>query len=480
LRRAEILISACVYRRHSDPPAALVLAKELAALGRSLSDDRATAYGSYIVSNCQAWAQPDESLRTADDAIYFARKAGMHHMAGACIHNKAWANYWLGRPEEAFSLAKESERAVRDADFPWGLLSTGNISSIAATCSGRLRTGLEEAENLLRLTTELSAPTFACFAERHLGETYMYLGDAGAPLAFARARALAESIDDTYCLAFTDMGLGHLEVSLGQDDHGYELLEAANSKLEAFGLDRMCVNNRAVMAEMAMRRGDLRLARRHLDACTWRLPRTPDPEGVPVLRAEARLARADGDWSRSHALACDGVEQAAGAGHLLWAIDLLELAAVTGADLGRAAEAARLLGAAECQREATGYRRWAPAEDELAPVLAGVQKALGQEPFDQAFTEGRALTLPEAVAYARRGRGSHSRSVSGWGSLTRTEREVVSLVVKRLSNAEIAGRMFVSTTTVKSHLTRVFAKLGVADRHQLAQIPTVHMTGGRR
>jgi DNA-binding CsgD family transcriptional regulator len=174
------------------------------------------------------------------------------------------------------------------------------------------------------------------------------------------------------------------------------------------------------------------------------------------------------------------VEQAAGAGHLLWAIDLLELAAVTGADLGRAAEAARLLGAAECQREATGYRRWAPAEDELAPVLAGVQKALGQEPFDQAFTEGRALTLPEAVAYARRGRGSHSRSVSGWGSLTRTEREVVSLVVKRLSNAEIAGQMFVSTTTVKSHLTRVFAKLGVADRHQLAQIATVHMTGGRR
>ena len=91
----------------------------------------------------------------------------------------------------------------------------------------------------------------------------------------------------------------------------------------------MCVNNRAVLAEVALRRGDLHSARRHLDACTWRLPRTPDPEGVPVLRAEARLARADGDWSRSHALACDGLEQAAGAGHRVWAIDLLELVALT-------------------------------------------------------------------------------------------------------------------------------------------------------
>ncbi len=240
------------------------------------------------------------------------------------------------------------------------------------------------------------------------------------------------------------------------------------------------MNNRAVLAEVALRRGDLNGARSHLDACTWRLPRKPDPEGVPVLRAEARLARADGSWSRAHGLACDGLEEAAGAGHLVWAIDLLELVAITGSDLGRPALAARLVGAAEAQREGAGYRRWAPARDELAPVLTAVQAALGQEAFDQAISEGRALTFPEAVAYARRGRGSQSRSVSGWDSLTPTERQVVSLVAKHLSNAEIAGQLFVSTVTVKSHLTRVFAKLGVADRHHLAEIAAVHMTGRRR
>jgi len=49
-----------------------------------------------------------------------------------------------------------------------------------------------------------------------------------------------------------------------------------------------------------------------------------------------------------------------------------------------------------------------------------------------------------------------------------------------MSNAEIAGRLFVSTVTVKSHLTRVFAKLAVADRRQLAEIAALHMAGGPR
>jgi DNA-binding CsgD family transcriptional regulator len=338
---------------------------------------------------------------------------------------------------------------------------------------------VEEAEALLKLGAQLSSPTFRCWGERHRGEAYIFLGDAGALGAFTRARALAESIDDTFNLACAQTGLGHLNVSVGQDKEGYELLEAGNAKLEALGFGRMCVNNRAVLAEVALRRGDPHGARGHLDACTWRLPRTPDPEGVPVVRAEARLARADGDWWRAHGLAGDGLEQAARGGHLLWAIDLLELVAITGCDLGRPTVAARLLGAAESLREATGYSRWAPAGGELAPVLVAVKTALGQEAFDRASSEGRALTLREAIAYGRRGRGRNNRSLSGWDSLTPTELQVVSLVAKHLSNSEIAGQLFVSTVTVKSHLTRVFAKLGVADRHQLAGIATAHMTGGR-
>lgn len=48
--------------------------------------------------------------------------------------------------------------------------------------------------------------------------------------------------------------------------------------------------------------------------------------------------------------------------------------------------------------------------------------------------------------------------------LTRREAEVLALVAAGLSNSAIAGRMHISTATVKTHINRIFAKAGVTDR----------------
>ena len=89
---------------------------------------------------------------------------------------------------------------------------------------------------------------------------------------------------------------------------------------------------------------------------------------------------------------------------------------------------------------------------------------------DERFAEGAALSLEEAAAYARRARGSRRRPDSGWESLTTAEREVVRLAVDGLSNPEIGARLYMSRSTVKTHLSHVYGKLDVANRTELAAL----------
>jgi len=57
--------------------------------------------------------------------------------------------------------------------------------------------------------------------------------------------------------------------------------------------------------------------------------------------------------------------------------------------------------------------------------------------------------------------------VLGVDELTAREREVVSLIATGLSNEEIAGRIYVSQSTVKTHVARAMMKLRARDRAQL-------------
>jgi DNA-binding NarL/FixJ family response regulator len=101
---------------------------------------------------------------------------------------------------------------------------------------------------------------------------------------------------------------------------------------------------------------------------------------------------------------------------------------------------------------ARGYLLKGADRAEIARALESVSQ--GQVVFSAGIA-------PRVLAYFSRG---GSVTAAPFPDLTEREREVLDLVARGLTNAEIARRLFVSDKTVRNHVSNVFAKLHVAGR----------------
>jgi DNA-binding NarL/FixJ family response regulator len=81
---------------------------------------------------------------------------------------------------------------------------------------------------------------------------------------------------------------------------------------------------------------------------------------------------------------------------------------------------------------------------------------------------GEALLSPAVTKRVIRqfSRVPHAAAPRGLDELTERERDVFRLIARGLSNAEIGAELFISDTTVKTHITHILQKLGLRDRVQ--------------
>lgn len=213
--------------------------------------------------------------------------------------------------------------------------------------------------------------------------------------------------------------------------------------------------------------------------------------GGALVRARAWTAMSQGDPERARLLLDRGAEARSAIGDVM-------------GEVGCLYDLARLGGAAECEERmrAAAARCQGTLGEAMANHVTGMatgQAALLGEAADELADIGALLWAAEAAyaaADAARREGdprmaAHwSRVATEWRGacetaatpglvadlapvpLTRREREVAILAAGGLPAREIGERLYVSRRTVESHLARIYGKLGISSRSELAALLT--------
>jgi DNA-binding CsgD family transcriptional regulator len=249
---------------------------------------------------------------------------------------------------------------------------------------------------------------------------------ATAEAGLAVSRAAKEVIFEAHNLAV----LGYLELSLGNPAAADGHLRQLPDLYARIGYGNPGANPYLPNAiEAALGQGDLSRAERLLIQLTRAAPDNP--------------------WARATALRCRG---------LLAAAKRDPQAAV--AALTQAAEAH------ECSQDPFEHARTLLALG--AALRRGNQRRAAHEKLEQARGLFARLGAPLWEERARRELASFGGRPARKSGLTASERRVAELVAHGKTNREIAALLVISERTVATHLTHVYAKLGLRSRTELA------------
>ncbi|WP_099051231.1 helix-turn-helix transcriptional regulator [Mycobacterium asiaticum] len=444
-------------------PTDLARAQKALAIARQLDDPELVAQ-TLVACATLALYSPDIAQQYSDELTEMF--SAVDDRRGLCqvFGHRATIGAMVGEPLAACSFAEKARDLANALGDRFFSRNSRAWLAIILVFQGQLADATHVASELAAEAEAADDVTMALYG--HLGQALAlsFRGQADAARAYAQsALAAAERIGgiagDTVHAAFAYAALAGGDAAAARRAAEEALLHTVPAR-EVF------TRSTVPVAEAIFACGDLAGARSWVDGI---VKLVPGWYRFVALTVRGFIALAQGDPEQAEHDAHDALAVAARTGAFMRVADTLELLARVAAADGNHPYAARLLGAAAGIRQRLEHVRYPMYEAGYQAVLGEVRETLGKDVFDDAWRAGAELSTAEAIAYAQRGRGERKRPATGWGSLTLMEQDVVRLTSEGLSNKEIGARLFISPRTVQTHLTHVYAKLGITSRVQLVQ-----------
>ena len=294
---------------------------------------------------------------------------------------------------------------------------------------------------------------------------------AGAATLLAQCDGLFGEAGNTESVALAALCMGYFALEIGDLPRSEEFAAMALQRWQDLGDQRWVGETLCLLGRIA-RQSDLDLAEVLLSE-SLDLSRIygPPTASSNVLNALAVTVLERGDHRRALALTVESLVQPPVAVSEKDPTNLessLALLTKITARIGRAELAARLFGAAAALREHRGLGAFPDEVQWRDQAVAPARERLTASAFAEASARGRAQSLTDVIADAlamaadvlKPASLRHSQA----DALTFREQEVLSLLVKGLSNQQIAAALFISPRTARAHVAAILAKLGVSTR----------------